>query len=167
MSAALETRASLAAKREEVHRNAWKSDDSSVDKSEVVSVNDELLFLRYYTKQLSVLNESLVKLPYRVQACASVYFRRFYLCHSINEHHPKYVMITCLFLASKVRERKAVIKVFFPPSSSCVKVLESRMDASTICHRANKGSWDKEVLKLEVPLLEALQFKLVVGHPHM
>lgn len=47
------------------------------------------------------------------------------------------------------------------------QVLESRMDATTICHRANKTSWDKEVLKLEIPLLEALQFKLVVGHPHM
>lgn len=165
MSAALETKASLASKRQQVHDKNW----SGGAESECVSVADELLFIRYYLKQLAVLNETLVKLPFRVQACASVYFRRFYLRHSINEYHPKYVMITCLFLASKVRfekNRKREIHIFFFFFCFC-KVLESRMDATTICHRANKGSWDKEVLKLEVPLLEALQFKLVVRHPHM
>lgn len=95
MSAPLETRASLSARREELQKRHWNEADP-------ISIADQLLFLRYYMKQLGVLNETLVKLPFRVQACASVYFRRFYLKHSINEHHPKFVMITCLFLASKV-----------------------------------------------------------------
>jgi hypothetical protein len=143
MSAPLETRESLAAKRAALFEKHWPAGSAFPP----VSIADQLLFQRYYLQQLSVLNGALVKLPWRVQACASIYFRRFYLVHSINEHHPKYVMLTCLFLASKVQE--------------------TRMDASTICRRANKASWDKDVLKLEVPLLQALQFKLVVGLPHV
>ncbi len=143
MSAPLETRESLAAKRAALFEQHWPTSSAFAP----VSTADQLLFQRYYLQQLSVLNGALVKLPWRVQASASLFFRRFYLVHSINEHHPKFVMLTCLFLASKVQE--------------------TRMDASTICRRANKASWDKDVLKLEVPLLQALQFKLVVGLPHV
>ena len=56
-------------------------------------------------------------------------------------------MLTALFLASKTEE--------------------CRVDAATVCRRAQKPSWDKEVLKFEVPLLDALDFKLTVSHPHV
>ncbi len=143
MSAPLETRESLAARRATLFEQHWPV-ESTVP---AVSMADQLVFLRYYLQQLSVLNGALVKLPWRVQACASIFFRRFYLVHSINEHHPKHAMLACLFLASKVQE--------------------TRMDAATICRRANKASWDKDVLKVEIPLLQALQFRLVVPMPHV
>ncbi|XP_059439115.1 cyclin-H1-1 [Corylus avellana] len=42
--------------------------------------------------------------PHKIQATALIYFKRFYLQWSIMEHHPKNIMLTCIYGACKIEE---------------------------------------------------------------
>ncbi|XP_052208933.1 cyclin-H1-1 isoform X2 [Diospyros lotus] len=44
------------------------------------------------------------KFPRKIQATALIYFKRFYLQWSVMEHHPKDIMLTCIYAACKVEE---------------------------------------------------------------
>ncbi|XP_057981024.1 cyclin-H1-1 isoform X2 [Malania oleifera] len=44
------------------------------------------------------------KFPHKIQATALIYFKRFYLQWSVMEHHPKHIMLTCIYAACKVEE---------------------------------------------------------------
>ena len=134
----------LAKARQDLYEKMRKDETETV---KAVTVDDDCLFQRFYLNQMTVINSKLLKLPHRVLACASLFFKRFYVVHSIMSYHPKYATLTCLFLASKVEE--------------------NRLDAATICRMANKPEWDVEVRKIEIPLLDALDFRLNVEHPHI
>ncbi|XP_044471947.1 cyclin-H1-1 isoform X3 [Mangifera indica] len=42
--------------------------------------------------------------PNKIQATALLYFKRFYLQWSVMEHHPKNIMLTCVYAACKIEE---------------------------------------------------------------
>ncbi|XP_010271136.1 PREDICTED: cyclin-H1-1 isoform X2 [Nelumbo nucifera] len=42
--------------------------------------------------------------PHKIQATAILYFKRFYLQWSVMEHHPKHIMLTCIYASCKVEE---------------------------------------------------------------
>ncbi|RZC55364.1 hypothetical protein C5167_014209 [Papaver somniferum] len=42
--------------------------------------------------------------PHKIQATAITYFKRFYLQWSVMEHHPKHIMLTCVYTSCKVEE---------------------------------------------------------------
>lgn len=42
--------------------------------------------------------------PHKIQATAIIYFKRFYLQWSVMEHHPKHIMLTCIYAACKIEE---------------------------------------------------------------
>ncbi|KAK9146878.1 hypothetical protein Sjap_006781 [Stephania japonica] len=42
--------------------------------------------------------------PHKIQATAIIYFKRFYLQWSVMEHHPKNIMLTCVYASCKVEE---------------------------------------------------------------
>ncbi|XP_059655236.1 cyclin-H1-1-like [Cornus florida] len=42
--------------------------------------------------------------PHKIQATALIYFKRFYLQWSVMEHHPKHIMLTCIYAACKAEE---------------------------------------------------------------
>ncbi|XAR69937.1 hypothetical protein NMG60_11001716 [Bertholletia excelsa] len=44
------------------------------------------------------------KFPRKIQATAIIYFKRFYLQWSVMEHHPKDIMLTCIYAACKAEE---------------------------------------------------------------
>ncbi|KAK2985369.1 hypothetical protein RJ640_029326 [Escallonia rubra] len=44
------------------------------------------------------------KFPRKIQATALLYFKRFYLLWSVMEHHPKLIMLTCIYTACKAEE---------------------------------------------------------------
>ncbi|MCL7041649.1 hypothetical protein MKW94_021146 [Papaver nudicaule] len=44
------------------------------------------------------------KFPRKIQATAITYFKRFYLQWSVMEHHPKHIMLACVYTACKVEE---------------------------------------------------------------
>ncbi|KAJ9681942.1 hypothetical protein PVL29_018031 [Vitis rotundifolia] len=42
--------------------------------------------------------------PHKIQATALIYYKRFYLQWSVMEHHPKHIMLTCIYAACKIEE---------------------------------------------------------------
>lgn len=42
--------------------------------------------------------------PNKIQATALIFFKRFYLQWSVMEHHPKNIMLTCIYAACKIEE---------------------------------------------------------------
>ncbi|XP_058093365.1 cyclin-C1-1-like isoform X2 [Magnolia sinica] len=94
-----------------------------------------------------------VKVRQRVVATAVTYFRRVYTRKSMTEYDPRLVAPTCLYLASKAEE--------------------STVQARLLTFYIKKMSLDekyryeiKDILEMEMKLLEALDYYLVVYHPY-
>ncbi|CAN6211188.1 unnamed protein product [Urochloa humidicola] len=97
-----------------------------------------------------------VKVRQRVLATAVTYFRRVYTRKSMSEYDPRLVAPTCLYLASKVEE----------------STVQARLLVFYIKKMCGTGSDDKyrfeikDILEMEMKLLEALDYYLVVFHPY-
>lgn len=70
--------------------------------SEYLSVDDELLLLRFYCSQCSVICRKGFGLPEVVESTAISYLKRFYLKNSLMEWHPKNIM--CVVLSRRNRD---------------------------------------------------------------
>ncbi|KAL6845917.1 hypothetical protein ACP4OV_023365 [Aristida adscensionis] len=98
-----------------------------------------------------------VKVRQRVIATAITYFRRVYTRKSMTEYDPRLVAPTCLYLASKVEEStvQARLLVFY------IKKMCGQ------CGIDDKYRFEiKDILEMEMKLLEALDYYLVVYHPY-
>ncbi|CAA3010340.1 cyclin-C1-2-like isoform X1 [Olea europaea subsp. europaea] len=88
-----------------------------------------------------------------VVATAITYMRRVYVRRSMTEYDPRLVAPTCLYLASKAEEStvQARLLVFY------IKKLYT-----------DEKYWFeiKEILEMEMKILEALKYYLVVFHPY-
>ncbi|GER25635.1 cyclin family protein, partial [Striga asiatica] len=94
-----------------------------------------------------------VKVRQRVVATAITYMRRVYARRSMTQYDPRLVAPTCLYLASKAEEStvQARLLVFY------IKKLYSD----------EKYRYEiKEILEMEMKILEALDYYLVVFHPY-
>ncbi|XP_044382040.1 cyclin-C1-1 isoform X2 [Triticum aestivum] len=95
-----------------------------------------------------------VKVRQRVIATAITYFRRVYTRKSMSEYDPRLVAPACLYLASKVEEStvQARLLVFY---------------IKKMCGSDDKYRFEiKDILEMEMKLLEALDYYLVVYHPY-
>ncbi|KAM0893065.1 hypothetical protein ACQ4PT_025330 [Festuca glaucescens] len=95
-----------------------------------------------------------VKVRQRVIATAITYFRRVYTRKSMTEYDPRLVAPACLYLASKVEEStvQARLLVFY---------------IKKMCGADDKYRFEiKDILEMEMKLLEALDYYLVVYHPY-
>ncbi|KAK4689232.1 cyclin H, partial [Tremellales sp. Uapishka_1] len=77
-----------------------------------LTVEDELLLLRFYCSQVSKICQHGFGLPEVVESTAISYLKRFYLKNSVMEWHPKSIMPTCLFLAAKTTNYPVPIETF-------------------------------------------------------
>ncbi|XP_059448385.1 cyclin-C1-2-like [Corylus avellana] len=94
-----------------------------------------------------------VKVRQRVVATAVAYMRRVYTRKSMTEYDPRLVAPTCLYLASKAEEStvQARLLVFY------LKKL----------YADEKHRYEiKDILEMEMKILEALNYYLVVFHPY-
>ncbi|GAQ90210.1 Cyclin family protein [Klebsormidium nitens] len=96
------------------------------------------------------------KLRQRVVATAVCYMRRMYVSKSLCEYDPRLVAPACLYLASKAEESVAQAKllVFY---------------AKKLKPGPENGAYQlevKDLLDMELRVLEALDFRLVVYHPY-
>ncbi|KAH9621474.1 hypothetical protein KSS87_020515 [Heliosperma pusillum] len=90
----------------------------------------------------------------RVVATAITYMRRVYTSRSLTDYDPRLVAPTCLYLASKAEEStvQARLLVFY------IK----KMYPEDIRYRFEI----KDILEMEMKILEALNYYLVVFHPY-
>ncbi|XP_043718496.1 cyclin-C1-1-like [Telopea speciosissima] len=98
-----------------------------------------------------------VKVRQRVVATAVTYMRRAYTRKSMTEYDPRLVAPTCLYLASKAEEStvQARLLVFY------IKKLYTDEK-----YRYEIKVEIKDILEMEMKILEALDYYLVVYHPY-
>ncbi|GIL86587.1 hypothetical protein Vretimale_11514 [Volvox reticuliferus] len=108
-----------------------------------VSLVGELLMLKYYQQ---IIQEKCreMRMPMKVMATAIQYHKRFFLRHTSMEFDPGRVMITAIFMATKVEER-------YTRAADIAAAFDVSEDL---------------VVKQEVALLEGLNFDLVVHSPY-
>ncbi|KAL9936184.1 hypothetical protein V8E36_005026 [Tilletia maclaganii] len=75
------------------------------------TVTDELELIRFYLNKVPALTRALA-LPEFVGASAMSYIKRFYLRNSCLEWHPKHIMLTSLFLATKTENVPVPLNTF-------------------------------------------------------
>ncbi|KAH7299362.1 hypothetical protein KP509_24G007600 [Ceratopteris richardii] len=96
-----------------------------------------------------------VKVRQRVVATAIAYFRRVYTRKSFVEYDPCLVAPTCLYLASKAEEStvQAKLLIYYMKRTRAVPQEKCTYEVPDILH-------------MEMKLLEALDFYLIIYHPY-
>lgn len=92
------------------------------------------------------------KLRQRVAATAIIYFKRVYLCNNFCRLDPRLVHVACLYLACKSEESLLAAKHL------------------VACAKKQRSAWlydVKDLLDMEMVLLEDLDFNLVVFSPYV
>lgn len=92
----------------------------------------------------------------RVIATSTVYFQRFYTKNSYASTDPIIVLVTCVYLASKVEEAPVRIRVLCAEASRMMQELGYQELPNHI----------PTIAEMEFYLLEELDFDLVVFHPY-
>ncbi|KAL2336832.1 hypothetical protein Fmac_011278 [Flemingia macrophylla] len=125
---------------------------NSLDKEKGITLEDFKLIKMHMANYILKLAQQ-VKVRQRVVATAVTYMRRVYTKKSMTEYDPRLVAPTCLYLASKAEEStvQARLLVFY------IKKLYSD----------EKYRYEiKDILEMEMKILEALNYYLVVYHPY-
>ncbi|KAL3367455.1 hypothetical protein AABB24_011943 [Solanum stoloniferum] len=123
-----------------------------LDKEKGITLDDFKLIKLHMSNYVARLAQN-VKVRQRVVATAITYMRRVYVRISMTEYDPRLVAPTCLYLASKAEEStvQARLLVFY------IKKLYSD----------EKYKYEiKDILDMEMKVLEALNYYLVVYHPY-
>ncbi|KAJ4888084.1 Cyclin-C1-2 [Raphanus sativus] len=123
-----------------------------LDAQRGISVEDLRLIKLHMSNYISKLAQH-IKIRQRVVATAITYMRRVYTRKSLTEYEPRLVAPTCLYLACKAEESvvHAKILVFY------IRKL----------YADEKFRYEiKDILEMEMKILEALNFYLVVFHPY-
>lgn len=68
-----------------------------------LSYEEEQLTRVFYEQKIQEVCAAF-KFPHKIQATAIIYFKRFYLQWSVMDHHPKHIMLTCVYVSCKVEE---------------------------------------------------------------
>jgi cyclin H len=89
-------------------------------------------------------------LPFIVQATAKTFFRRFYLHSSVIFYHPQSIAAVAIYLACKCEEYYHTTQRIAEITKTTNSTTEQKI---------------KEIVALEIPLLEGIKFNLRVYHP--
>lgn len=68
-----------------------------------LNIEEEQYMRVFYENKLQEVCNNF-QFPHKIQATALLYFKRFFLQWSVMEHHPKNVMLTCIYAACKIEE---------------------------------------------------------------
>lgn len=123
-----------------------------IEKERGITLEDRKLIKLHMSNYMTRLAQN-VKVRQRVVATAISYMRRVYVRKSMIEYDPRLVAPACLYLASKAEESTVQARhlVFY------IKKLYSD----------EKYRYEvKDILEMEMKLLEALNYYLVVFHPY-
>ncbi|XP_010550979.1 PREDICTED: cyclin-H1-1-like [Tarenaya hassleriana] len=117
--------------------------DQASKKLKPLSVEEEQSMRAFYEAKLQEVCSAFC-FPHKIQATALQYFKRFYLQWSVMQHHPKEIMLTCVY-------------------ASC-KIEENHVSAEEI----GKGIQQDHqiILKYEMAVLQSLEFDLIVYAPY-
>ncbi|XP_047340963.1 cyclin-H1-1 [Impatiens glandulifera] len=78
-------------------------DNDKHSRPKALKPEEEQLLRAFYEFKIQDVCDAF-KFPRKIQATALIYFKRFYLQWSVMEHHPKQIMLTCIYAACKAEE---------------------------------------------------------------
>lgn len=112
-----------------------------------LSVKEEWELVGYYATQMEGLSVYF-EFSSHIKATAVTYLKRFYLRHSVMDYHPKPIMLTCLFLATKACDHYISLEQFVRsiPKITSMVILENEF---LVCRAL---SWDFYVWHAYRPL---------------
>lgn len=139
------TRHSLNEAAVNVIRNTFEADEpgSSANVS-FLTADEELVLVKLYITKVSQLS-ALFRFSEEVESTAITYLKRFYLKNTVMDWHPKNVMLTALFLATKTTNNPISLEAYTA--------------------RIPKTS-PSDVLDLEFLVAQSLGFEFAVWHAH-
>ncbi|CAH1417913.1 cyclin-C1-2 isoform X2 [Lactuca sativa] len=122
----------------------------NLDRERGITLEDFKLIKLQMTNYIARLAQN-VKVRQRVVATAVTYMRRVYTRKSMTEYDPRLLAPSCLYLAAKSEEStvQARLLVFY------IKKFYEKYRCEI-----------KEILEMEMKILEALNYYLVVFHPY-
>jgi len=113
-----------------------------------LSEHDEGEVVFYFSVKLAEFCEKFKPpMPRYVKGTAFHYFKRFYLRNSVMDYHPKEILVTAVYLASKVEEFNVSMQQF-------VANVQGNQERAT-----------KIILNNELLLMQELQFHLTIHNP--
>ncbi|KAI3457726.1 hypothetical protein Pfo_014389 [Paulownia fortunei] len=84
-------------------QNDAKDNSEKHSRPKALKTEEEQLLRAFYEFKIQDVCDAF-KFPRKIQATALIYFKRFYLQWSVMEHHPKNIMLTCIYAACKAEE---------------------------------------------------------------
>ncbi|KAK7058833.1 hypothetical protein VNI00_001457 [Paramarasmius palmivorus] len=109
-----------------------------------LTADEELLLVTFYSNMITQICGRF-RFPEEVEATAATYLKRFYLKNTVMDWHPRNVMLTALFLATKTTNNPISLEAY---TSSIPKTSAS------------------DVLDLEFLVAQSLRFEFAVWHAH-
>ncbi|KAK7064391.1 CYCLIN domain-containing protein, partial [Favolaschia claudopus] len=138
-------RSTLNAAAVAVIRNTFEADEpGSSSAVSFLTPDEELLLVRLYVSKIPQLC-GFFRFPEEVEATAVSYLKRFYLKNTVMDWHPKNVMLTALFLATKTTNNPISLEAY---TNNIPKTSPS------------------DVLDLEFLVAQSLGFEFAVWHSH-
>ncbi|EIW86581.1 cyclin-like protein [Coniophora puteana RWD-64-598 SS2] len=126
-------------------RNAFEADEPGSSASvSFLNAQDEQLLVKLYLSKIPQLCGHF-RFPEEVEATAMTYLKRFYLRNTVMDWHPKNVMLTALFLATKTTNNPISLEAY---AGHIPKTQPS------------------DVLDLEFLVAQSLGFEFTVWHTH-
>lgn len=140
-----QVRTSLNAAAVAVIRNTFEADEPGSSEDVLfLNANEEQLLVKLYITKIPQLCGHF-RFPEEVEATAISYLKRFYLKNTVMDWHPKNVMLTALFLATKTTNNPISLESY----------------TSNIPKTSNS-----DVLDLEFLVSQSLNFEFAVWHAH-
>lgn len=140
-----QVRTSLNAAAVAVIRNTFEADEPGSSEDVLfLNANEEQLLVKLYITKIPQLCGHF-RFPEEVEATAISYLKRFYLKNTVMDWHPKNVMLTALFLATKTTNNPISLESY---TSNIPKTSSS------------------DVLDLEFLVSQSLNFEFAVWHAH-
>eukprot|EP01080_Neovahlkampfia_damariscottae_P005712 gene5712-9532_t len=102
-----------------------------------------------YEKKILLFSQRL-NFTLQSQASSVIFFKRFFFRHSVFEYDITNVMLGCLFLSTKIEEERTTLDEFLDKVEKIV----------------GKKFSTEMMNKIELIILEGLNFELVLYHPH-
>lgn len=132
-----------------VHKHGGESlDDETRDKKFLTFVEEKTLCRHFEHVLREFCNVFQPPMPKYVTGTALCYFKRFYVKHSVMDYHPKDIMLTCVYLASKVEEFNISITQFVGNL------------------KGDREKFTNTVLSFELLLMKKLHYHLTVHNPY-
>jgi len=134
-------------------------------RSDGIRFEEEKKMRKEAIKWISKTGESLKMQQFTI-ATASVFFHRFYSRYSLKEFSRRLVACTCLFLAAKTEETRKKLDDVIDHFNYVIYVKTMRAKERPAKNSKEFQEFRRNVVKMEMQLMEALEFQFYVVHPY-